>query len=53
MPRVGELPSDLHGLSLRNGLYVHHASFHRDMNKLVSELQRLSAEKQSKQRDGQ
>jgi hypothetical protein len=38
IPTADELPEDLKGLSRRNGLDVHHASFQRDMNKLVQAL---------------
>ena len=38
IPTAGELPEDLKALSRRNGLDVRHASFHRDMSKLVQAL---------------
>lgn len=38
VPKADELPVDLKELPLRNGLGVHHASFHADMTKLIQEL---------------
>jgi len=38
MPNAGGLPADLAALSERNGLDVRHASFHADMDKLVTQL---------------
>jgi hypothetical protein len=35
MPRSDELPSDLQELPFRNGINLHHASFHTDMGRLV------------------
>jgi ATP-dependent Clp protease ATP-binding subunit ClpB len=39
VPRDDQLPIDLQGLSLRNGLEVRHASFHGDVEKLIRALQ--------------
>lgn len=41
IPTPDELPKDLQELARRNGLDVHHASFHRDMSKLLRELKDL------------
>jgi two-component system response regulator ChvI len=38
VPVAGELPENLKGLAVRNGLVVRHASFHSDMDKLVRSL---------------
>jgi len=38
VPRVDQLPDDLRDLAVRNGLAVHHASFHSDMERLIREL---------------
>jgi TIR domain len=38
MPQAQELPQEMKGLSLRNALSVRHASFHRDIAKLIGEL---------------
>ncbi len=39
IPKVDELPTDLEELALRNGLYVRHASFHSDMERLIAGLE--------------
>jgi TIR domain/AAA lid domain len=36
--RADQLPKDLEGLALRNGLEVRHVSFHSDMDKLIRTL---------------
>jgi hypothetical protein len=41
MPRADQLPTDLKELSQRNALDVRHASFHRDMDKLIRELRSM------------
>jgi hypothetical protein len=38
VPKADQLPEDLKVLALRNGLNVHHSSFHSDLDKLVREL---------------
>jgi hypothetical protein len=38
VPRSDQLPSDLEGLALRQGLEVRHVSFHGDMSKLIKAL---------------
>jgi hypothetical protein len=38
MPRIQQLPGDLHELAQRNALDVRHTSFHADMDKLVAGL---------------
>jgi formylglycine-generating enzyme required for sulfatase activity len=38
VPKPARLPDDIKDLSRRNGLSVHHASFHSDMDKLVRQL---------------
>ena len=38
IPRVDQLPKDIEELALRNGLYVRHASFHGDMDRLIAGL---------------
>ena len=38
IPRVDQLPKDIEELALRNGLYVRHASFHNDMDRLIAGL---------------
>jgi formylglycine-generating enzyme required for sulfatase activity len=38
VPNANQLPKDLEGLALHNGLDVRHASFHNDMDKLVRGL---------------
>jgi hypothetical protein len=43
VPKADELPKDLKELPLRNGLGVHHASFHADMTKLIRELKGVDA----------
>jgi TIR domain len=40
IPTSDQLPSDLAGLSLRNGLETRHSSFHSDMDTLVRSLTR-------------
>jgi hypothetical protein len=44
MPRVQQLPSDLHALAVRNALDLRHASFHSDLDRLIREL-RLQTDK--------
>ena len=44
VPKADELPEDLRELPLRNGLGVHHASFHADMTKLIRELKEYATE---------
>ena len=41
IPESDELPQDLAALSRRNGLDVRHASFHRDVGKLIDQLKSL------------
>jgi hypothetical protein len=41
LPNIADLPSDLAQLCHRNGLHVHHASFGRDISKLINELKGL------------
>ncbi len=41
IPHSDELPGDLAELSRRNGLEVHHASFGRDVSKLIHDLKSL------------
>jgi glutaminase len=53
VPRANQLPEDLRELALRNGLNVHHASFHADMDKLVRELKRQAAEARLKAEEEQ
>jgi hypothetical protein len=38
VPNADQLPKDLQELSLRNGINVHHASFHNDMDRLIQGL---------------
>jgi formylglycine-generating enzyme required for sulfatase activity len=38
IPRPEQLPEDLKELAVRNGLQIHHASFHADMDRLVAGL---------------
>ena len=38
IPKVQQLPQDLEGLVARNGLDVRHASFHADIDKLITGL---------------
>jgi hypothetical protein len=38
VPKAERLPDDIKDLARRNGLDVHHASFHNDMDKLVRAL---------------
>jgi hypothetical protein len=40
IPNSDQLPKELEELSFRNGLYVHHASFHNDLDRLVRELKK-------------
>src|SRR5262249_20655054 len=40
IPRADQLPDDLKELAVRNALDVRHASFHSDMDRLISELKR-------------
>lgn len=40
MPNTNELPTDLQELPFRNGISVHHASFHTDMGRLVDGIRR-------------
>jgi hypothetical protein len=40
VPKADQLPEDLKELALRNGLNVHHASFHTDLDRLIRELNR-------------
>jgi hypothetical protein len=44
VPKADELPVDLKELPLRNGLGVHHASFHADMTKLIGELKEYGSQ---------
>jgi hypothetical protein len=39
VPKEGQLPDDLKALALRNGIGVRHASFHRDIDRLIGFLQ--------------
>jgi CheY-like chemotaxis protein len=41
VPRANELPDDISSLSLRNGLEVHHGSFHADLDRLIKSLRGL------------
>src|SRR5262249_27976824 len=58
VPRPNQLPKNLQELALRNGLEVRHASFRRDMDKLVLGLKSplgqmgVSAERQPQRKDG-
>ena len=38
IPTADQLPDDLKGLALRNGLDVRHASFHDDLDRLIRDL---------------
>jgi formylglycine-generating enzyme required for sulfatase activity len=38
VPKAEQLPTDLQGLALHNGLDIRHASFHNDMDKLIRGL---------------
>src|SRR5262245_48230435 len=38
IPKPDQLPKDLKELASRNGMHIHHASFHDDMNRLIREL---------------
>jgi hypothetical protein len=38
IPKADQLPEDLKELASRNGMHIHHASFHDDMNRLIREL---------------
>ena len=38
MPRTDQLPKEISELALRNGLYVRHASFHSDVDRLIAGL---------------
>jgi formylglycine-generating enzyme required for sulfatase activity len=38
VPTIEQLPKDLEELALRNGLYVRHASFHSDLDRLIAGL---------------
>jgi PAN domain/TIR domain/Sel1 repeat len=38
IPKSNQLPKDLEGFTARNALYVHHTSFHSDMDKLIAGL---------------
>ncbi len=38
LPKPEQLPPDLEELSVRNGIYVRHASFHGDMDRLIAGL---------------
>jgi hypothetical protein len=40
IPSADDLPSNLTGLSVRNGLEVRHSSFHSDLDRLVRQLRR-------------
>ena len=40
IPKASELPDDLRELAFRNGLDVRHASFHQDMDRLISALKK-------------
>jgi TIR domain len=42
VPSADRLPKDLHELSLRNGVFVRHSSFHNDMDRLIRGLGRQS-----------
>ncbi|MGA3307315.1 MAG: UDP-3-O-acyl-N-acetylglucosamine deacetylase [Xanthobacteraceae bacterium] len=42
IPKTHQLPPDIQELSLRNGLNVHHSSFHADMDRLIRGLKSLS-----------
>jgi formylglycine-generating enzyme required for sulfatase activity len=60
IPKAEQLPSDLEELAVRNGLYVRHASFHGDMDRLIAGLKvslkqdeaAASGERTASQRDG-
>jgi formylglycine-generating enzyme required for sulfatase activity len=38
VPKAENLPDELRELAVRNGLYLHHASFHSDLDRLVAGL---------------
>ena len=38
IPKADQLPKDLKELASRNGMHIHHASFHDDMNRLIRKL---------------
>jgi hypothetical protein len=38
IPKADQLPEDLKELASRNGMQIHHASFHDDMNRLIRAL---------------
>ena len=42
VPKANQLPEDLKELAVRNGLEVHHPSFHSDLDKLVRGLRGAS-----------
>ena len=44
VPKANQLPNDLQGLALRNGLGVRHSSFHTDMDILIRGLKGRLAE---------
>ncbi len=38
IPKAENLPAELQELAVRNGLYLHHASFHSDLDRLITGL---------------
>src|SRR5262249_1416798 len=44
VPKTNQLPKELEGLSLRNGLDIRHASFHNDVDRLIRGLKGQLAE---------
>jgi hypothetical protein len=38
LPKSSELPADIADLTMRNGLEIRHASFHSDMNRLITRI---------------
>jgi WD40 repeat protein len=44
VPKPAQLPKELKELALRNGLDVHHASFHNDLDKLIRALKGQSGQ---------
>jgi TIR domain len=41
LPRPELLPDDVKDLALRNGIELHHTSFHSDVDRLIRELQKI------------
>src|SRR5262245_22431348 len=53
VPKANQLPKELEELSLRNGLYIRHASFHNDVDRLIRGLkgQMAKADAEKRRRD--